>query len=128
MIRRYAAPIILALSLSLSGCGSLGVIGTATTGTISSVAPDTVNQAKRLLTAAHEAHRATAELLIVAANTNMCRSSCAATAKAFLDHSEAYLVAADRLAALGDAPGIEGKISASSALMAQVQQIISKGH
>lgn len=122
---RFAAALITSLFL-LSGCSSLGALGAASTGTLASVAPDTVNTAKRALTAAHDLHRVTADFLTIAATSNLCHASCATQAKLYLDQSEAYLVAADKLVALGDAPGIEAKISGATALIAQVQSLIGK--
>lgn len=125
-MRRLHYAIALIPLLSLSGCGALGAVGAATTGTIASVAPDSVNVAKRALTAAHDLHKTTADFLTIAATSNLCHATCASTAKVWLDQSEAYLVAADKLAALGDAPGIELKIKASSALLASIQNLIGK--
>ncbi len=112
--------------LALSGCGSLGTVAEAAGGSISSVAPDTVNAAKRALTAAHEVHRTTADFLTIAAQTNLCHSACAVKAKGLLDASEAYLVAGDKLVALSDAPGIEAKVAAATALLSQINSLI--GH
>lgn len=125
MNHRFAAPVILALFL-LSGCSALSAVGAASTGTIASVAPDAVNTAKKALTAAHDLHRATADFLTIAAQTNLCHAACASTAKTLLDQSEAYLVAADGAVALGDAPGIEAKITSATALISQVQALIGK--
>jgi hypothetical protein len=122
---RFAAPLILA-TFVLPGCSSLQALGAAASGTISSVAPDTVNVAKRALTAVHDLHRGTADFLAIAAKSNLCHSTCAATAKVWLDQSEAALVAADKLVALGDAPGIEAKITAATGLISQVQSLIGK--
>lgn len=112
--------------LALSGCSALGALGAASTGTIASVAPDSANTAKRALTAAHDLHRATADFLVIAAQTNLCHAACATKAKGFLDQSEAYLVAGDKLVALGDAPGIEAKITAATALISQVQSLVAR--
>ncbi len=125
MNRTFLAPFALSLFL-LSGCSGLGTIAEVAGGTISSVAPDTINIAKQALTAAHDAHASTARLLTIAAQTNLCHAACAATAKVWLDQSEAALVAGDKLIALGDAPGIEAKITSASALLASVQALIGK--
>lgn len=122
MKHRLIAPVLAGLFL-LPGCSTLGA---ATTGTIASVAPDSVNTAKKALTAAHDLHRVTADFLVVAATSNLCHAACASTAKTYLDQSEAYLVAADKLVALGDAAGIEAKISAATGLISQVQSLIGK--
>ncbi len=88
--------------------------------------PDQVNTAKKALTAAHEVHRATADFLIIAAQSNLCKSTCASQAKVYLDQSEAALVAADQAVKLGDAQGVEAKIAAATALIGQVQSLVGK--
>ena len=125
MKHRFIAPLVLAIFV-LPGCSTLGALSAASTGTISSVAPDTVNVAKKALTAAHTLHQATADFLKISAQTNLCHAACASTAKNYLDQSEAYLVAADQLVALGDAPGIEAKITAATTLIASVQSLVGK--
>lgn len=125
MKRTFLAPLILSLFL-LPGCSSLQALGAASTGTISSVAPDTVNTAKKALTAAHDLHRVTADFLTVAATSNLCHAACASTAKVWLDQSEAALVTGDKLILLGDAPGVEAKIAAATGLISQVQSLIGK--
>lgn len=125
MKHRIIVPLVIAL-LALPGCSTLEAVSAASTGTISSVAPDAVNAAKKALTAAHDLHRVTANFLTVAAQANLCHATCAGTAKTLLDQSEAYLVAADRLVTLGDAPGIQAKITAATALISQVQSLIGK--
>ena len=122
MKHRFIAPVVASLFL-LPACT---VLGAATTGTIAQAAPDTVNAAKKALTAAHDLHRVTADFLTVAATTNLCHATCATKAKTYLDQSEAYLVAADKLVALGDAPGIEAKVTAATNLIAQIHAIIGK--
>lgn len=112
--------------LAISGCSSLQALGTSTTGTIASVAPDELNAAKRSLTAAHDLHRSLAVFLSMAATSNLCHAGCAATAKNYLDQSEAILMAGDGLIKLGDAKGIEAKITAAAALMAQAQALVGK--
>lgn len=112
--------------LALPGCSSLQALGQASTGTIASVAPDEFNAAKRSLTAAHDLHASTARFLTIAANSNLCTRTCAVTAKDYLDRSEAALKAADALIALGDAPGINAKITTASLLLANVQALIGK--
>jgi hypothetical protein len=124
-MKRIAA--VLALSLFvLPACSSLGAVGTATTGTISQTAPDTINTAKRVLTAAHEAHRTVADFLVIAATSNLCHATCAATAKIYLDQSYAALQAADAAAALSDAPGVEAKIATATDLIAKVNALVGK--
>lgn len=114
--------------LALSGCAAATTVGQAVTGSVASVAPDAVNSAKKALTAAHALHEASADVLTAAAKSGVCHATCAVAAKAYLDQSEAYLVAADKLVALGDAPGIEAKISASTALISQIQNLSAKGN
>lgn len=121
--------IALALCLSISGpmlggCSFLGKVVTASTGTVSDVAPDTMLAAKKGLIAAHDTHEAAALALTLAANSGVVHGANAVTAKKWLDDSEAYLSAADDLVALGDAPGIEAKISAANTLSAKVQGLI----
>lgn len=108
--------------LALPGCSSLQAISAP----VAAYAPDTVNVAKKALTAAHDLHRGLAVFLSMAATSNLCHAGCAATAKGYLDQSEATLVAGDGLIKLGDAKGIEAKIAAASALMAQAQALVGK--
>lgn len=119
---RYAAVLILPL---LSGCQADG-LQTAVSGSVSQVAPDEFNAAKRALTASHALHASIANFMAIAANSNLCHAACAATAKDYLDRSETALVAADSLIAAGDAKGIEAKISAASLLMANIQALVGK--
>lgn len=122
-----SAVFALALGLIiLPACSQLNAVGAATTGSVSSVAPDAVNTAKKALTAAHDLHRATADFLTIAATTNLCHSVCASQAKVYLDQSEAALVAADKLVVLGDAVGVEAKITAATALISDVQALVGK--
>lgn len=122
-MKRHLA-LAFAAVLALSACSGLQTVGAATSGTIASVAPAAVNQAKKALTAAHDVHASTARLLTIAANSNLCHAVCASTAQKYLDQSEDYLVAADKLVALGDAPGINAKIGAAQALIGQVNSLI----
>lgn len=119
-MKRTAA--LLLAFLVLPGCSTLQAVSAP----LAASAPDTINAAKKALTAAHDLHRGTADFLVIAAQTNLCHSVCAATAKDYLDRSEAALVAADSLVALGDAPGIEAKISSATLLIANVQALIGK--
>lgn len=122
-MKRIFAVAVIAL-LSLPACSTFQTASQAATGTISSVAPAAVNKAKQTLTAMHDVHASTARLLIVVANTDLCHATCASTAQKYLDQSEDYLVAADKLAALGDAPGITAKIAAAQALIGKVNSLI----
>ncbi len=124
MRRTFLAVPVVAI-LALSGCAT---VTAATTGSAASVAPTAMNAAKKALTAAHLLHEAAADALTAAAKSNVCHAACAATAKIYLDQSEAALVAGDRLIAVGDAPGVESKISAATALISQVQSIIGKAN
>ena len=125
MKHRFLVPVFVAL-FAVSGCSALGALEAASTGTIASVAPDTINQAKKALTAAHDVHASTARFLTIAANSNLCIRICAVTAKDYLDRSEQALVAADSLVALGDAPGINAKIAAASLLLGNVQALVGR--
>lgn len=124
--KHLAFPLILALA-GLSGCTALQAATAATTGTISSLAPAAMLSAKKGLTAAHLAHEAAADGLIIAAKTGVLHGSAASTAKVWLDQSESYLIAADAAAKLGDAPGIQDKISSANTLIAKVQAAIGGG-
>lgn len=113
----------------LTGCSAVSLptwIVPATTGSVSDVIPAAMNDAKQALAIAHTSHKGVAVALThaVAAGWLVPGSDVAITARKWLDESEAILVAADKLVALGDARGIEAKISAASALIAQVQGII----
>ena len=119
------AAVIAALFLAIPSCGPLG---TAVTGTVTQVAPDAMAAAKKGLIAAHGLHEAAADGLAAAANANVCKATCATQAKAYLDQSEALLKAADSLVALGDAPGINAKISGASALISQVNGLLAGAH
>ncbi len=112
----------LCLTLTLPGCTALQVAN----GTVTDVAPQAMLAAKKALIAAHSLHEAAADALTIAATTNLCKGTCAVQAKGYLDQSEAYLVAADKLVALGDAPGIEAKISGATALLSQVEALTGK--
>lgn len=98
----------------------------AITGSVSQVAPDAVNKAKKLLTAAHEAHRVTADFLRIAADSNLCHATCASQARIYLDRSEDALLAADTAIKLGDAVGVEAKIATATTLISQAQALVGK--
>ena len=117
--------LLLATLLLVPSCGP---VGTAAVGTVSQVAPDAMAAAKKALIAAHGLHEATADSLAAAANANICKGACATQAKDYLDKSEAALKAADSAVALGDAPGINAKIAGATALISQVNSLISGGH
>lgn len=123
---KYRLALPLVALLALSPIGACAQLTQATTGSVASVAPDTVNTAKKALTAAHEVHRVTADFLVIAANTNLCHATCASKANDYLDRSEAALVAADKLIALGDAVGTEAQIVAATSLIADVQNLVGK--
>lgn len=123
---KSAHAIVLSLFLALSPVSACAQLQGAATGSIASVSPDTVNSAKKALTAAHELHKVTADFLTIAANTNLCHAACASQAKVYLDQSEAALVAADKAIALGDAVGTEARITAATSLIAQVQSLVGK--
>lgn len=112
--------------LFLPGCQGLGTVTAATTGSIATVAPEAVNAAKKALTAAHELHRGAAVFLQIAAQSNLCHATCATQAKDYLDKSEAALLAGDTAIKLGDAVGVEAKIAAATALIAQAESLVGK--
>lgn len=129
MRHRFALALTFALALSFSpGCSALDQMGAVAgpTGTISSVAPEAMNTAKKALTAAHNLHKSAAVFLTIAAETNLCHATCAVKAKDLLFTSHEYLIAADKLVVLGDAPGIKAKITAATALIAQAQSLVSQ--
>lgn len=111
--------------LLLTGCTGLNTVAQAATGSVASVAPQAMQTAEKALIASHALHEAAADALTIAAKSGACHAACASQAKTFLDTSEAYLVAADKLVALGDAPGIEAKIAGATALISQVQSLTS---
>lgn len=123
---KYGHAITLSLFVAFTPVTACTALQGATTGSVASVAPDTVNTAKKALIAAHELHRVTADFLTIAANTNLCHATCASQAKSYLDQSEAALVAADKLVATGDAVGIEAKITSATSLIASVQALVGK--
>ncbi len=98
----------------------------ALTGSVSQVAPDAVNAAKKALTAAHDLHRGAAIFLTIAAQSNLCHATCAVQAKTYLDQSEAALVAGDTAIKLGDAVGVEAKITAATTLISQAEALVGK--
>jgi hypothetical protein len=124
--------LLLIASPVLSGCAAADTVETAVavaTQPISQVSPSAaalMNDAKKALTSAHDAHAAAADFLTTIAKNGTLHGSTAATAKAWLDQSEAVLNAADKLVAVGDANGIMAKVSQAEGLIAQVQGIISR--
>lgn len=117
---------LLVLSLTFAPLPACTELGQAATGSVSQVAPQPMIAAKKALVAAHGLHEATADALTAAANANLCHAVCASDAKKYLDQSAAYLSAADHLVALGDAQGIESKISGAVALIANVNNLLGK--
>lgn len=115
--------LILALCLPMAACAQTEV---AATGTITQVAPETMLAAKKSLIAAHGLHEAAADALTAAANANVCKGQCAVQAKQYLLLSAEALKSADALVALGDAPGIETKISGAVGLISQIQALIGR--
>lgn len=118
--------IALILALSLPLLGGCDKIQTASTGTVTQVAPSTMLTAKKSLIAAHALHQAAAESLTAAANANLCKARCAVDAKRLLNQSADGLKAADNLVALGDAEGVQAKIGGATALISQVQALIGR--
>jgi hypothetical protein len=107
----------------LGGCEGVQAIG-AGNAPISSVAPAEFNKIKQALTAAHLVHKTTADFLVIAADSNLCKSTCALKAKELLNQSAAILAAADAAVVTGDARSIEAKIAAATALVGQIQSLI----
>jgi len=125
MLRHLSISIALAFSLTLApSCTSLAQFNP--TAPISAAAPEVMNKAKQALTAAHNIHKSTAVFLQIAAESDLCTGKCAETAKIYLVTSHEALIAADKLVALGDAPGINAKITAASALISQAQALVGK--
>ncbi len=93
---------------------------------ISSVAPAEFNKAKQALIAAHLVHKTTADFLTIAAETNLCKGTCAVEARKLLLQSAAVLSAADAAVATGDAKSIEDKIAQATNLIGQINAVV--GH
>jgi len=115
------AVLVPVIVLSLSGCSTLQ----AATGTVSDVVPAAMLDAKKALTAAHALHEAVADGATIAANTNLCISTCATKAKGYLDLSEAYLLQADAAVKAADTVGVQAKVSAAITIIANVENLIS---
>ena len=116
---------VLAL-LFLSACSGLTTAGTALTGSVSQVAPDAVNTAKKLLTAAHEAIGLHGGLPYYRGHFEPVSCNLLSQAKGYLDASEAALTAADTAIKLGDAVGVEAKIATATTLIAQAEALVGK--
>lgn len=113
------------LTAPLGGCEQIQAVG-AGNAPISSVAQAEFNTAKKALTAAHLIHKATADFLVIAADSNLCKGSCAVEAKKLLLQSAAILSAADAAIAAGDARSINDKIASASALVGKIQTLIGR--
>jgi hypothetical protein len=113
-------------AFSLSACGDLATAINQPVSGVSQSTQDAMNAAKKGLTAAHLLHQAAADAMTAAAKSGALHGAAAATAKTYLDQSEAYLVAADDLVAVGDAAGIEAKVATATALISQVQSLTSQ--
>jgi len=125
MLRHLSISIALAFSLTLApSCTSLAQFNP--TAPISAAAPEVMNKAKQALTAAHNIHKSTAVFLTIAADSNLCTGTCASQAKIYLNQSYEALLVADRMVTLGDAPGINAKIIAATALIASAQALVGK--
>ncbi len=117
---KYAI-IALCLLTALPGCSALQ----AANGTVTDVAPAAMLAAKRALIAAHSLHEAAADTAVIAANSNICVSTCAQRTKTYIDQSETLLVAADAAVKAGDTPGVQAKVSAAIAIVAQIESLTS---
>lgn len=113
------------LLVGLTGCDTLTGAYDMLTGTVTSVAPDAMQAAQKALAAGHLAHEAAADAATVAARSGVLHGQNALTVKTWIDTSENYLTAADALVALGDAAGIEAKVSGANKLISQVQAIVA---
>lgn len=109
----------------LGGCDSVQAVG-AGTASISSVAPAEFNKVKQALTSAHMVHKTMADFLVIAANTDLCKGTCAVQAKDLLNQSAAILAAADAAVVTGDAKTVTDKIAAATALIGTIQTMIGK--
>lgn len=126
-MRRSAIVLSAFIALTpVSACAKLDTVLGATSGSVASVAPDAVNAAKKVLTAAHELHRGAAVFLQIAAESNLCKSTCASQAKVYLDKSEEALVAGDTAIKLGDAVGVTAKIAVATDLISQAEALVGK--
>lgn len=116
----------------LTACAAADALSTAVTAAtqpasnISPTAAIVMNDAKKGLTAAHDAHAAAADMLTKLAQGATIHGQDAVNAKKWLDTSETALVVADKLVAVGDANGIMAKVSQANALIAQVQALFGK--
>lgn len=126
---RHTTAIVLTAFLAFApvtaGCASLEAVG-AGNAPISSVAPAEFAKAKQALTSAHLVHKAVADFLVIAADSNLCRGPCAVEAKKLLLQSAAILSAADAAVATGDARSINDKIASATALVGQIQAMIGR--
>jgi uncharacterized protein YceK len=123
------AILALVLLVPLSGCATWNALTTANqpVSTISPAAADALNVAKKGLTAAYSLHKATADVLTALAVQGSLHGANAARAKDLLDQSKALLDSADALIVAADSTGIENKVAAAVALIAQAQAIAT-GH
>lgn len=118
MPRSSILALALAGALSLGGCSELSSIFGP------SVATTTLQDSEKALAAAHLAHAAAADGLVVAAASGTLKGPDAKNAKALLDQSESYLLAADNAVTLGNATDIQTQTAEATALVAQVNALI----
>lgn len=107
----------LCLTLALPSCAAL----TAANGTVSSVAPAAMISAEKALSATHNLHEAAAVTATLAANSNICVAACAVKVKGYIDQSETLLLAADAAVKAADTAGVQAKVSAAIAIIAQIE-------
>ncbi len=116
------APIfVFVLGLSLGGCSAVSALN----GTVSDVAPQAVITAEKVLTAAHALHEAAADGATIAANSNLCISTCATKVRGYIDQSETILLAADAALKAGDTVGVQAKVSAALSIIATIESLTS---
>lgn len=118
---------ILALALViplLGGCSSLGAVVGVTSGSVATVAPQTVADAEKALTVAHLAYNAVSLNLLDATKSGLLHGTNAATAKVYYDQAGAALDAADAADRLTNAQGIMAKVTEAEGLIVQIQTLV----
>jgi len=110
----------------LTGGSTTAETAGAVAGVPATTVDDAVSAAKKDLTAAHTLHEGVAHTLETFAADGILKGSAAATAKIYLDRSEAALKLADQAVSLADAKGIENQIGIANGLIAQAQTVMGK--
>lgn len=123
MRKRLASP-LLALSLILTGCGSLS--GCAIPGgSVAEQAPETVLAAEKTLTVAHLALASIGNDLIALSASGTLRGNAAATAKVWYDRADDALRAADAADRAANAQGILEAVRLAQDAIFQANAIIA---